>query len=82
MQGVRPPDGVRRSTPRPDRLVTSALHRVVEPPTDEDRLAYRAIVWAHGDPFGCRPRCPHGLPGCPTADWLMRFAELGWIELA
>lgn len=53
------------------------------PATQEDRDAYRMIVWAHADPFGCswRRRCPHGMPGCPTMDWLMRFDELGWIDL-
>jgi hypothetical protein len=50
-------------------------------PSQEDRFAYMVIVWAHADPFGCHPICPHGLPGCPTMDWLMRFDELGWIDI-
>lgn len=50
-------------------------------PTAEDRLAYRAIVWAHTCPF-CEGVCPYGLPGCPQADWLLRFDELGWIDIA
>lgn len=57
--------------------------------TLEDRLAYRLIVSFGAGHLVCPGtailasvgHCPHGNPGCPLMDWLMRFDELGWIDL-
>jgi len=59
---------------------------LIPPPTDEDRLAYRVIIWAHCCPYTGLPgfglsKCGFGLPGDPCWDWRLRFEELGWIKM-